>query len=113
MLRQMEAQMTDHEMEQATQHLPSKSAKIRTLDKLGVARADIARFLGIRYQHVRNVLVQPTPATEAATSYRAPARPRQAGSDGAPTALTIEQAKLGLAAHFGVEPSAIEITIRG
>lgn len=32
------------------------SAKIRALDKAGVARADIARFLNRRYQHVRNVL---------------------------------------------------------
>jgi hypothetical protein len=30
--------------------------KIRALDAAGVARADIARFLGKRYQHVRNVL---------------------------------------------------------
>ena len=32
------------------------SDKIRALDAAGVARADIARFLGKRYQHVRNVL---------------------------------------------------------
>jgi|SRR6185312_3007204 len=30
--------------------------KIRALDTAGYARADIARFLGKRYQHVRNVL---------------------------------------------------------
>src|SRR5215472_7553982 len=30
--------------------------KIRALSTAGVARADIARFLGKRYQHVRNVL---------------------------------------------------------
>jgi hypothetical protein len=30
--------------------------KIRALASAGVARADIARFLGKRYQHVRNVL---------------------------------------------------------
>lgn len=46
----------------ATKDLPTKSAKIRALDALGVARADIARFLGIRYQHVRNVLTQERPA---------------------------------------------------
>lgn len=38
--------------------LPTKSAKIRALDERGYARADIARFLEIRYQHVRNVLEQ-------------------------------------------------------
>ena len=37
--------------------LPSKSAKIRKLDSVGYERADIARFLEIRYQHVRNVLM--------------------------------------------------------
>lgn len=36
------------------------SAKIRALDAAGFARADIARFLGKRYQHVRNVLVDDT-----------------------------------------------------
>jgi bifunctional DNA-binding transcriptional regulator/antitoxin component of YhaV-PrlF toxin-antitoxin module len=35
--------------------LKTKSAKIRALGNAGYARADIARFLGIRYQHVRNV----------------------------------------------------------
>src|SRR5882762_6545083 len=36
--------------------LPTKSAKIRALAAEGVSRADIARKLDIRYQHVRNVL---------------------------------------------------------
>lgn len=36
--------------------LPTKSAKIRALAAKGVPRADIARQLDIRYQHVRNVL---------------------------------------------------------
>jgi bifunctional DNA-binding transcriptional regulator/antitoxin component of YhaV-PrlF toxin-antitoxin module len=44
-------------LEALTRGLPTKSAKIRTLADAGVPRADIARFLGIRYQHVRNVLV--------------------------------------------------------
>lgn len=38
--------------------LPTKSAKIRTLLGAGYKRADIARFLDIRYQHVRNVEVR-------------------------------------------------------
>ena len=54
--------MTKDEMDQATQHLGTKSAKIRALAGLGVARSEIAKFLGIKYQHVRNVLVQPAPA---------------------------------------------------
>ncbi len=36
--------------------LPTVSGKIRALDKMGFARADIARMLTKRYQHVRNVL---------------------------------------------------------
>ena len=36
------------------------SNKIRALDKAGYKRADIARFLNKRYQHVRNVLVSDT-----------------------------------------------------
>lgn len=37
--------------------LPTKSAKIRALDDAGYERTEIAKFLDIRYQHVRNVLV--------------------------------------------------------
>ena len=36
--------------------LETVSDKIRALDAAGYRRADIARFLGKRYQHVRNVL---------------------------------------------------------
>lgn len=42
--------------EALTKGLPTKSEKIRTLGRKGVPTADIARFLGIRYQHARNVL---------------------------------------------------------
>ncbi len=40
-------------------NLPTKSAKIRFLNAQGWKRGDIAKRLGIRYQHVRNVLVMP------------------------------------------------------
>ena len=40
-------------------HCETKSASIRALDAEGYKRGDIARFLKIRYQHVRNVLVNP------------------------------------------------------
>lgn len=43
--------------------LETKSAKIRALAAAGFERADIARYLGIRYQHVRNVLLQSTGPT--------------------------------------------------
>lgn len=45
-------------METLTAGLPSKSAKMRALASAGYERADIARFLGVKYQFVRNVLVQ-------------------------------------------------------
>jgi AbrB family looped-hinge helix DNA binding protein len=46
------------EMERQVVGLETKSAKIRALGKSGFTRSEIARFLDIRYQHVRNVLVQ-------------------------------------------------------
>jgi hypothetical protein len=38
--------------------LITKADKIRALDAVGYARADIAKHLGIRYQHVRNTLIR-------------------------------------------------------
>lgn len=45
-------------MKELTKGLATKSDKIRALSESGYSRGDIAKFLGIRYQHVRNVLVQ-------------------------------------------------------
>lgn len=45
-------------MRALTANLPTKSAKIRALSAGGYKRAEIATFLGLRYQHVRNVLLQ-------------------------------------------------------
>ncbi|ATC23808.1 AbrB/MazE/SpoVT family DNA-binding domain-containing protein [Caulobacter vibrioides] len=42
------------------------AAKIRALDAAGYPRAEIARLLGKRYQHVRNVLEEPGPPQLAA-----------------------------------------------
>jgi orotate phosphoribosyltransferase-like protein len=39
-------------------NLPTTSSKIRYLASFGMSRGDIARKLEIRYQHVRNVLLQ-------------------------------------------------------
>ncbi len=44
--------------EQVVVGLTTKSDKIRALFRAGYSRSEIARSLGIRYQHVRNVLVQ-------------------------------------------------------
>ena len=39
--------------------LPTKSSKIRFLNKLNFSRSEIAVELNLRYQHVRNVLITP------------------------------------------------------
>jgi DNA-binding CsgD family transcriptional regulator/bifunctional DNA-binding transcriptional regulator/antitoxin component of YhaV-PrlF toxin-antitoxin module len=60
--------------------LPTKSAKIRALAAEGYSRAEIARYLEIRYQHVRNVLVAPPPKNDAG---KAAAREMPAGAEAA------------------------------
>ena len=101
--------MTNEEMDAAVSGLRTKADKIRKLNELGVERAKIATYLDIRYQHVRNVLVAPTP-----TKRSTPTSASDADLvDGSVKPLTIDEAKLGLAAQFGVSPTAIEIIIRG
>jgi bifunctional DNA-binding transcriptional regulator/antitoxin component of YhaV-PrlF toxin-antitoxin module len=51
-----EAIMVPSEAFRSVAKLPTTAAKIRALAAKGHRRADIARALGIRYQHVRNVL---------------------------------------------------------
>jgi antitoxin component of MazEF toxin-antitoxin module len=48
----------DQDLKLEIENLNTVSDRIRLLDNRGIARADIARFLGKRYQHVRNVLEQ-------------------------------------------------------
>ena len=48
--------MTEAEMDRLVAGSRTKSDKIRVLNNAGVDRAAIARYLGIRYQHVYNVL---------------------------------------------------------
>jgi hypothetical protein len=70
--------LTEAEMRSLTKGLPSKSAKMRALAKEGVPRADIARFLGTRYQFVRNVLEADAArgfAENPQAQYSAPAAP--------------------------------------
>jgi AbrB family looped-hinge helix DNA binding protein len=65
-------------MKELTKGLATKSAKIRALSENGYSRGDIAKFLGIRYQHVRNVLVHP--ATKAAPGFAEAGAPPLTGS---------------------------------
>jgi hypothetical protein len=48
-------------MQIAVAGLRTKSDQIRALLKIGATRSQIAKFLGILYQHVRNVEMQPLP----------------------------------------------------
>ncbi|MCW2404581.1 hypothetical protein M2336_001210 [Sphingobium sp. B1D7B] len=50
--------MTNEEMDSLTQGLDSKAAKVRALYGAGVSAGDIGRYIGIRYQHVYNVLLR-------------------------------------------------------
>ena len=52
----------------AVRGLPTTAAKIRALAAQGRSRADIARALGIRYQHVRNVLIRDEAKARAAAA---------------------------------------------
>lgn len=54
----VEVDMSPGDLARAVRELPTTAAKIRALAAKGQTRADIARALGIRYQHVRNVLVR-------------------------------------------------------
>jgi len=50
-------------LEEVVTNLPTKSAKIRALHAENYSRSEIAKFLEIRYQHVRNVLITPLKKT--------------------------------------------------
>lgn len=65
-------------MRALTKGLATKSDKIRVLSEAGYSRGDIAKFLGIRYQHVRNVLMQS--AKKAAPGFAEAGQPPIAGS---------------------------------
>lgn len=70
-------------MAELTENLSSKSEKMRALAKAGYKRADIARFLDVRYQFVRNVLAREEArnAADADSSRLSPAKLRL-GPDG-------------------------------
>ena len=62
-------------MEELARKYATKSDKIRALSKDGYSRSEIAKFLGVRYQFVRNVLV-------AAEHAGKPVRPRPVAREG-------------------------------
>lgn len=58
--------MATADVVRAVRGLNTTAAKIRALAAQGRSRADIARALGIRYQHVRNVLIREEAKAKAA-----------------------------------------------
>ncbi len=58
-VKTQEAQTLTAAQKKAVSKLPSKSAKIRYLTALEWSRSQIASYLGILYQHVRNVQITP------------------------------------------------------
>lgn len=81
-----------YRMEGLTEGLSTKADKMRILERQGYARADIARFLGVRYQQVRNTLegdkrtgynpeITPTLPDETVSAFPI-FRPLQVGDDG-------------------------------
>jgi bifunctional DNA-binding transcriptional regulator/antitoxin component of YhaV-PrlF toxin-antitoxin module len=99
-------------MKQLTKDLPTKSAKIRCLAQSGVARADIARFLGVRYQFVRNVLVQAEQGRDASGSGSAAGgdRPSHRLKIGPSGQVTLPPALL---AELGVGPGGTLFAVSG
>ena len=67
------------EFDKWTNGLVTKSDKIRALARQGVGTADIARYLDIRYQHARNVLVR-SGLHQVQTSEESSSQPREPGS---------------------------------
>lgn len=112
--------------------LSSKSDKIRALAKSGVATADIARYLGIRYQFARNVikdagLTKPVPPAEhgfaeaPAHELRMPQESPKAewvrvGEDGQimlpPSLLAVLGVKAGARVYIGANGNGLEVLSR-
>lgn len=93
------------------------SDKIRALDAAGMPRAEIARTLGRRYQHVRNVL-EADKLKHLARS--APPRPPKPTGDGLPSLSRLEVARDGsltlppdLVRRFGVQGGVVVAQLDG
>ena len=99
-------------MKDLTKGLATKSDKIRALSEHGYSRGDIAKFLGIRYQHVRNVLVQS--ASKAAPGFAESGAPF-AGSPAAAAAPEGIRHRVSLKVDAGgriLIPSAVREAMR-
>lgn len=94
----MEKSVSD--MKRLTANVAGVSAKIRILGAAGIPRAEIARFLGKRYQHVRNVLenekIKAVKAAEAKESGDVLAAKVKLGPDGRVVIPAAMRAALGM-----------------
>ena len=81
----------------------TKADKIRRLDELGMSRADIARAIGVRYQYVRNVLVDDERRRTALAKERASGQPRAAPAQAGPPGGVREASPAVYAGNAGVQ----------
>lgn len=63
------------------QHGGTKSGAIRALLAQGKTRGEVAKMLGVIYQHVRNVAITPIKNPKVATVYIAPVEPEMSDED--------------------------------
>lgn len=56
---QVEVAQVERTLEQVMEQYKTKSAAIRALLSEGMSRGAVAKFMNIRYQHVRNVDITP------------------------------------------------------
>ena len=97
-------------------HLTTTSARIRYLKDLGYRQADIARRLGIRDQHVSNVVRGPRPKSEGAPA-NGLSEPAPASFGHAPETLparvSVDAAgRVALPSAWGVRPGSAFIARR-
>jgi hypothetical protein len=75
--------------------LTTKADKIRALARAGYSRTEIQKILGVRYQHVRNVLV------------------RSGIEGGLQERIQMTRPSIGVAAMAGQEPTLSEVLLNG
>lgn len=81
----------------------TKADKIRRLDELGMSRADIARAIGVRYQYVRNVLVDDERRRTALAKERASGQSRAAPAQAGPAGGVREASPVAYAGKTRVQ----------
>ena len=89
------AVLSKKEMESLTRRFRTKADKIRALARARVAPADIARYLGIRYQHAYNVMKR-----SGVTSNTVMDAPAQGGALGPARATLDSFGRIAIPEHF-------------